>query len=210
MIEKITVTFLGSGNSTPQAIAVRCPHCRKEVVAQALRQDLEIGSNFYSGERRCPDIECQGLIFVIYNKADGFVATYPPTRIDFNPENIPQNIMNTFEQAITCHSTSCFVASAIMVRRTLEEVCADQGAEGNNLKERIEDLESKVTISRNLLNGMNELRLMGNDAAHVEATDYENISEKEAALAIECAKEILKSLYQQEAIVKKLKSLKKA
>lgn len=208
MTEKIIVSNLG-GTTNPLETAVRCPYCRKEIVAEALRQDLGIGSGYVSGQRRCPNKECQGHIFVIFSSGR-LVVTYPPTRIDFNPENIPQNIINTFEQAITCHSTGCFVASAIMVRRTLEEVCVNQRTKGNNLKKRIEDLKSKITISRELLDGMNELRILGNDAAHVEAKEYENVSEEETTIAIECAKEILKSLYQQGSIVKKLKSLKKA
>ncbi len=57
---------------------------------------------------------------------------------------------------------------------------------------------------------MNELRILGNDAAHVEAKEYEDVSEKETRIAIRCAKEILNSLYQQGSIVEELKSLKKA
>ena len=159
MAEKITAK-IGGGVTNPFETAIRCPYCRKEIVAEALRQDLSIGSRYYSGQRRCPNKECQGLIFVIFYEGR-LVATYPPTKIDFNSENIPQNIINTFEQAITCHSTGCFVASAIMVRRTLEEVCVDQGTKGDNLKERIEDLESKITISRDLLDGMNEPKNLG-------------------------------------------------
>ena len=207
MTEKIIVSNVG-GTTNSLETAVRCPYCRKEIVAESLRQDLHIG-RYISGQRRCPNKECLGHIFVIFHQGK-LVVTYPPTRIDFNPENIPQNIINTFEQAITCHSTGCFVASAIMVRRTLEEVCVDQGTKGDNLKKRIEDLKSKITISKELLDGMNELRILGNDAAHVEAKEYENISEEETTIAIECAKEILKSLYQQGSIVEKLKSLKKA
>ena len=212
MTEKITVLSAGNSNNSLETV-VRCPYCRREIVAEPLRQDLSImsrgGTKYYSGQRRCPNKECLGHIFVIFS-AGKLVVTYPPTRIDFNPENIPRDIINTFEQAITCHSTGCFVASAIMVRRTLEEVCVDQGTEGNNLKKRIEDLKSKITISKELLDGMNELRILGNDATHVEAKEYENISEEETTIAIECAKEILKSLYQQGSIVEKLKSLKNA
>ena len=208
MTEKIAVLNIGNSTS-PLETVVRCPYCRKEIVAEPLRPDLNIGPGCFSGQRRCPNRECLGHIFVIFYEGR-LAVIYPPTRIDFNPENIPQNIINTFEQAITCHSTGCFVASAIMVRRTLEEVCVNQGTKGNNLKERIEDLESKITISKEFLDGMNELRILGNDAAHVEAKEYENISKEETTIAIECAKEILKSLYQQGSIVEKLKSLKKA
>ena len=54
-----------------------------------------------------------------------------------------------------------------MVRRTFEEVCADRGAKGNNLKERIADLRSKIVIPSELLDAMDELRILGNDALRI-------------------------------------------
>ena len=208
MAEKITV-FNNCQTQNPIKAAVRCPHCLKEVIMETIQQDLIIGVRYSSGQRRCPNIECHGHVFVVFYEGNPII-TYPPTRIDFNPENIPQNIISTFEQAITCHSTGCFVASAIMVRRTLEEVCVNRGAKGSNLKERIANLKSRIIISKELLEAMDELRILGNDAAHVEAKEYENVSKEETRIAIECAKEILKSLYQQESLLKELKSLKKA
>ena len=95
-----------------------------------------------------------------------------------------------------------------MVRLTFEEVCADRGAKGNNLKERIADLRSKIVIPSELLDAMDELRILGNDAAHIEAKDYESVSKEEATIAIEFTKEILKSLYQYTSLLGKLKSLK--
>jgi len=59
------------------------------------------------------------------------------------------------------------------------------------------------------LGAADELRLLGNDAAHVEAKAYDAIGSAEAALAIELAKELLKAVYQYSALVTKLKALKK-
>ena len=55
---------------------------------------------------------------------------------------------------------------------------------------------------------MDELRILGNDAAHIEAKDYESVSKEEATIAIEVTKEILKSLYQYTSLLGKLRSLK--
>jgi hypothetical protein len=51
--------------------------------------------------------------------------TSPSETIPFDKENIPQKVLNAFEEAINCHSNSCFIASAIMIRKTLEEICID-------------------------------------------------------------------------------------
>lgn len=96
----------------------------------------------------------------------------------------------------------------MMVRRTLEEICKDKGASGANLKLRIADLKSKIVLPQELIEAMDELRLLGNDAAHVEAQDYENIGDEELTAAIDLTKEIMKGIYQYSAILGRLKALK--
>jgi len=95
-----------------------------------------------------------------------------------------------------------------MVRRTLEEVCGDQSAKGKDLKERIAALGEKIIVPRELLEAANELRLLGNDAAHLEAKVYDDVGKVELDLAIELTKEILKAVYQLADLLERLKSLK--
>ena len=61
-----------------------------------------------------------------------------------------------------------------------------------------------------MLEAADELRLLGNDAAHIEAKIYDGIGRAEASLAIELAKELLKAVYQYANLVAKLKALRKA
>jgi len=147
-------------------------------------------------------------LFVVFQNGL-LVKAYPPIKLDFDPENIPANVLKTFEEAITCHSQECYVASAIMVRRSLEEICVDRQAKGNDLKARINDLRSKIVIPAELLEAMDEIRILGNDAAHIEAKDYDSISDTEVTVAIQFTKEILKSLYQYSSLLEKLRALKK-
>ena len=96
-----------------------------------------------------------------------------------------------------------------MVRRTLEEVCAERNAQGKDLKARIGDLRSKIVVPTELLDALDELRILGNDAAHVEAKEFENISDAGITVAIQFTKEILKSLYQYQSLLGRLRALKK-
>jgi len=96
-----------------------------------------------------------------------------------------------------------------MVRRTLEEICADKNASGNNLKERINSLRDKVILPKELFEGMDELRVLGNDAAHVEAECFDDIGKEEIEISIEFTKEILKAVYQYSDLLAKIKSLKR-
>jgi len=161
------------------------------------------------GIRRCPDPACSALVFFVV-KNGLLVDSYPAETIDFDATNVPVPVQNAFEEAIKCHAQSCFVASAIMVRKTLEELCRDRKAEGANLKERIKALGTKVILPKELLDGLDELRLLGNDAAHIESQEYATVGKEEVEVGIEFAKEVLKAVYQYSALLGKLRALKKA
>ncbi len=96
-----------------------------------------------------------------------------------------------------------------MVRKTLEEVCRDRGATGDNLKKRIRSLGDKVLVPNELLEGADELRLLGNDAAHVESQEFNQVGKDEVEVGIEFAKELLKAVYQYSTLLQKLRALKK-
>ncbi|MFI5089181.1 MAG: DUF4145 domain-containing protein [Terriglobales bacterium] len=138
------------------------------------------------------------------------LVSYPPERLDFDSTDVPDSVRAAFEEAIACHSQQCFVASAMMVRKTLEELCRDKGAQGDNLKQRIQALGDAVVLPRELLQGADDLRLLGNDAAHIESRQYEKVGTEEVELAIEFAKELLKAVYQYSSLLDKLRALKKS
>jgi len=189
------------------SIMARCPHCGRQVVFEAVGQDILIAGNIICGQRRCPAYDCYGHIFIITDQ-NKLIASYPPVSIDFDASNIPEQVAAPFKEAIECHAAGYHTAAAIMIRRTLEAICVEKEAEGKNLKTRIQALSSKVILPKELLAGIDELRLLGNGAAHVSAEDYATISDDELRVAIEFAKEILKALYQYSALLEKLRALK--
>jgi hypothetical protein len=149
------------------------------------------------------------LLFFIRNQGK-IIQTFPFLRIDFDRTDIPTKVLAALEEAISCHANRCFMASAIMIRKTLDLLCSDQGATGNNLKEKIAALGNKVLIPKELLDGMDDLRLLGNDAAHIESQVFDEVGEDEVQIGIEFTKEIMKAVYQYSSLLAKLKSLKKA
>jgi hypothetical protein len=104
-----------------------------------------------------PSNDCHTQIFVAWRPTDTsqpeITASYPPELLDFDATNIPAKVTEAMQEAIQCHATQCYIAAAIMVRKTLEELCADQNATGNNLKERIKALGAKVVLPRTFLKG---------------------------------------------------------
>lgn len=209
-------TVSSAAQAAPTPITLRCPVChhlsRLDTVAQ---HDQRIGgAPTYptAGIRACANPECRTLIFVVYRGVAGrpqVLAAHPAETLDYDASNLPEKVLSAFEEAIKCHAARCYRASTIMVRRTLEEVCADQGATGGTLADRLRSLSGKTVLPPDLIDLLDGLRLLGNDAAHVELKTFDQIAEPEAALAIQATKEILKALYQLSDLLTRMKARQK-
>lgn len=216
-----TITSNPGTKDVAHPVNMRCPRCRKEGVFHAfagkdavwdIHRKTTAGTvsdgAIEIGCRRCPNRECNAFAFVVIHRGK-LLRSYPSEVIDFDSTNLPPRILASLEEAIKAYAANCYRASALMVRRVLEELCEDKNASGNNLMERLKALGSTVIIPGELLLAANELRLLGNDAAHIEAKTYDQIGPEECAIAIELAKELLKAVYQYTSLVAKLQALKK-
>lgn len=205
-------------------VPLRCPHCRREGIFSAALSDAKdiywtrtgvlpgqpnVAVEMTAGVRACPNSECRGLVFVV-RQGSNLRDCFPPEVIDFESSALPPEILASLEEAVRCHAAGAYRACALMVRRVLEELCADRKAEGKDLKARLQNLGANVVVPSELLDAADELRLLGNDAAHIEAKSYDAIGIEEAALAVELAKELLKAVYQYQALVDRLRGLRKA
>jgi hypothetical protein len=197
----------------PPSISLRCPACKQQGTFEPTGvQDVFLGHmqpQVTLGTRRCPNASCQSAIFVVHQSGK-LVDSFPAETIDFDSTNVPAGVVSSFDEAIKCHANSCFVAAAIMVRKTLEELCKDRGATGPNLRERIKALGTRVVLPKELLDGLDDLRLLGNDAAHIESQEYDKVGKDEVEVGIEFTKEVLKAVYQYSALLTRLRALKKA
>lgn len=194
-----------------QQVGIRCPGCGQLGTFELLvgnSHDFIFENNVRVGERRCPNLNCRTVVFIVWQN-NQLVRTYPAVRIDFDQTNVPPPVVTAFQESITCHASECFIAAAIMVRKTLEELCRERGAQGKDLKERIRDLGTKIVIPKELLDGLDDLRLLGNDAAHIESRQYDQMGKKEVEIRIEFTKEVLKATYQYSALLNRLRGLKK-
>jgi hypothetical protein len=66
-----------------------------------------------------------------------------------------------------------------------------------------------LVLPKELFEALDDLRLLGNDAAHVQAKTYDAIGSDEIEVAIALTKEVLKAVYQLEDLVSRLRALKK-
>jgi hypothetical protein len=210
--------IIAVNNYAGATVPLVCPACRPEGNFQLIGQDLSlqlqakpVGQKFVVvGHRRCPNLSCATHVFVVYeNPTNRVLYTYPAGRIDFDTSGVPQRVSSPFDEALTCAANECYVAAGMLIRKTLEAVCEDHAAKGANLADRIADLKTKVILPTALFDAMTHLRLLGNDAAHIQARTYDSVGKEEIATAIELTKEIIKSTYQYRDLVGKLTALKK-
>ncbi|HXA37878.1 MAG TPA: DUF4145 domain-containing protein [Phenylobacterium sp.] len=148
-------------------------------------------------------------MFISADHTGALRAVFPAETIDFDASNLPAPILSSLEEAVACQAAGAYKATALMVRRVLEELCEDRKATGSNLKERLTNLGQNIVVPSELLDAADELRLLGNDAAHIEAKLYDEIGESESRLAVELAKELLKAVYQYADLVARLRALRK-
>jgi len=202
------IKFAGANNHNySQPIQIHCPFCGGFGTFQHAGHVLTTSTISYSLQF-CPLPNCQGLLLGIFD-VKRLIRTYPGSGKGINTENVPERIKNAFREGVDCFANNCFVAAAIMIRKTLEEICIDKGATGGNLYKKIQDLSTKILIPKELIEAMHELRLLGNDAAHIEAETYNNIGSEELMISIDFTQEIIKAIYQYENLLEKLRSLKK-
>ena len=206
-----------------KVIQIRCPHCQTVgAFSPAIKQYLSYAKGkkeksrarfdvFEAHIRMCPNPDCRCVVFTITHFGDSSNSTvcFPPELLNFNPENLPTSLTTTLKEAVLCHSQGAYRASAMMVRRLLEELCHDCGVQGQNLHARLKALRSQITLPEDLFDAMDELKALGNDAAHIEAKAFEVVDEEESRLSIELAQEILKARYQHKSLVERLRARKR-
>lgn len=196
-------------------VRLRCPYCRHQgTFDEAQPADSYDGKGpadaTYFVVRLCPNTECGSVVFVVCDQRGGIEESFPAETIDFDATSLPPTVLESLDEATRCLAAGCYRAGALMVRRTLEDLCHEREATGPNLQKRLERLRDKVVVPQELLDGLQSLRLLGNDAGHIEARTYEHVGEEEVILALDVAKEVLKAVYQYGSLVERLEQLKQS
>ena len=107
---------------------------------------------------------------------------------------LPVIAQKSYEEALRCEEAKAWLASVVMVGRTLEAVCKEHFPEEKSLSifRGIDRLYAEGIISEQLKTWANELRILRNIGAH--ATEIE-VSEPDAKEAIDFLRAILENLY---------------
>jgi hypothetical protein len=90
---------------------------------------------------------------------------YPAER-PFAGVGSPESVAHAYEQAVRAFQAGLYEPCAIMCRKCIEALCVELQASGRDLKGRLADLEKKGAIDSKLYKWADQLRVVGNDAAH--------------------------------------------
>jgi hypothetical protein len=80
--------------------------------------------------------------------------------------NIPALIRRPHESAVSCFETANYEPCIIMCRKALEAVCQVLGESNGTLQARLRRLRDAGVVEARLCDWADELRMVGNDAAH--------------------------------------------
>lgn len=80
--------------------------------------------------------------------------------------SVPQSLRDAFSESQTCFRAKAYTAAAIMCRKTLEGVTKHQGLEARDLSKALKKMKEASIIDERLYAWADQLRAIGNDAAH--------------------------------------------
>ncbi|MCC2265565.1 DUF4145 domain-containing protein [Streptomyces sp. CT1-17] len=179
-----------------------CPHCEKPTLATVTSS---AGGGGYQEPpyllelARCG--HCQDpFMMVEQDFGEGWdgdpVVLWPQKRRPLSFK-VPDALRREHEEALQCFSAKAYTATAVMVRRTLEGVCLDQGisdAGGRHkpLFKMLEQMKDDGKIEGRLFEWAQELRVLGNQGAHFTGTA---VSRQDAEDGLALAEALLDYLY---------------
>jgi hypothetical protein len=174
-----------------------CPNCDRPANG-AIR-----GQAHWSGEEGSPIewtmVQCnrcfEPALLVREDFGGGFDDDYPIVKYPAPPRlssSVPHPLRREWQEAQTCLRAKAYAACTVMVRRTLEGTCADQGAQERTLVKSLKRLADEGKIDETLSEWAKALRVVGNRGAHYSD---ELVSREDAEDALAFAEALLDHIY---------------
>lgn len=183
--------------------AMLCPHCSHPTTAEVRGRAVWDGFGeegvpegppvewvFLQCERcRHPSLQIREDFGRGFGEDDpGFV--YPaPHRLS---PRVPAPLRREWNEAKTCLESKAYAACVVMVRRTLEGTCAEQGVKKRTLAKALDELRDQGLIDGTLVEWAHALRFAGNQGAHYTGKD---VSREDAEDALAFAEALLDHIY---------------
>jgi len=139
---------------------------------------------------QCSDEECSGFVF---GEVDNL---YPKSAFPLEKKAFPEPILNDYNEALKCFEVGAFKAAAVICRRVLQYSVEDKGGEGKDLLEKINDLDHKGVITKDIRTWAHQIRMFGKYGAHPFEEKLDFVDDKEAEVCLEFLKNYLHYVYE--------------
>lgn len=173
--------YCGSGNSVDWRIdnqLIQCMGC-EEVSFRTASSDSESYYDDYETDQR------------VYDES----ITYYPGRVlgskIIDHWSLPVGIGQIYREARTAVESELFIVGGIAIRALLESICSDVKAKGCNLEKKIDDLHARSLVTKEGVETLHKIRVLGNRAAH----KAQHHSRDQLLLALEVIEHILTGTY---------------
>ena len=175
---RTTVLFATEGQDddeihSERLLFCRCPSCASPFLLSQLFRETEIDNGVFERD---------------------WVSTsvlYPPPSRTI-PADLPQLVSTGYREAIRCEEAEAWLATAVMVGRTLEAVAVAETGSKTMLAKGWKEMQEQGIISAELASWGDELRYLRNIAAH--PTDKE-VTSQDAREALDFLEAIIETIY---------------
>ncbi|GAA1795739.1 DUF4145 domain-containing protein [Actinomadura chokoriensis] len=114
---------------------------------------------------------------------------------------VPTSLARELTEARACYNAKAFTATVVMVRRTLEAICADKGYSEKTLTLSLKKMAEEGELDPQICDWAHELRTLGNEGAHFTGNQ---LSRADASDALALARAMFEYQYVMTAQFEKL------
>lgn len=181
----------------PRQLLVVCPACEKPTTATE-RGAIQDSNSRVGVQSLYSLLECNScggpLLVAQEDYGDGWDEPFRlwplPARI--LSQTIPESLRRELSEARACFDSKAYTAAVVMVRRTLEGVCAENQVTKKPLYKALQEMASQGLLDGRLLTWADGLRVLGNEGAHYTGL---LVSREDAKDALAFAEAVLDYLY---------------
>lgn len=190
--------------------SIYCPKCRCHtnlIYRTGYERSLMSGKYLHHSVEECNNCQQHFLTIRSDNRYGQILKSYPeglPKTVD---SLIADNVRKDFEEALLCQSAGAYRGAAVLARRAVQSICLDKGAKkGENLHKQIKELFDKNIITQAIKDWADEVRYIGNDAAH---PNKEEVNKEDSEDILELLESLCNVLYVAPARATKRKQKRK-
>jgi hypothetical protein len=184
----------------PTDYLIECPKCNSKTYAGAISRTTEKAVDDPWQDYWYTVVECtvchevmlvEALRRISPDMPELAKVVWPQLNQELS-DKIPKTLRLEVGEARACFRSSAYTATVVMVRRTLEGICAEHGLKSSPLFKALTQMKESGLIDGRLLEWAQALRTLGNEGAHFTGN---RVSRQDAEDALALAAAILNYVY---------------